>query len=308
MTDLLGFSVTIFMPDEEPNGFRIVEMLNWTGQGIVFPRSRFERAKQEESLQQTGIYVLRGLDTADKPIVYVGEGENVANRLSAHYANKDFWTQAAAFVNKDMYLNKAHVQYLEARLWQIASDSPKCSLDNTNQPKRPNLSPPDRAFAEHFLRNLRVCMSAVGIHEFEELVSVPGHTKGSPSDDSGKGPVEFRIERLHTDATGYEGPDGGFVVFADSLARKVEAPGFAADTQGSSPRKRRELIEQGILVEDDAHSDSYRLTTDYSFNSVSQAASVLVAGSVNGRDYWKRGNQTLKEWQAQLVEDSDDHS
>ena len=111
----LGISVIIFMPDEEANGLRIVEMLNWTGQGIVFPKSRFQRAKEETALQQTGVYVLRGLDDEDRPVIYVGQGENVWKRLADHYAKKDFWTQAAAFVSKDTYLNKAHVQYLEAR-------------------------------------------------------------------------------------------------------------------------------------------------------------------------------------------------
>ena len=300
MAEPIGVSVTIFMPDEEPNGLRFVEMLNWTGQGIVFPRSRFDRAKQEGALRQTGIYVLRGLNDEDRPVIYVGEADDVWDRLAKHYAKKDFWTQAAAFVSKDTHLNKAHVQYLEGRMWSLAKDANRCVLDNGNQPHMPTLSPADRAFAEHYLKNLQMCLSAVGVHEFESIGTAFEQASHAEAEIV-EGAVDYTLTRQGADAKGYDGVGDGFVVVKGSLARKSEAEGFAADMKSSAPRKRRELIEIGVLVEDEDHPDHLVLKQDYPFNSPSQAAGVMVAGSVNGRDYWMKGNLTLKQWQAQQV-------
>ena len=47
----------------------------------------------------------------------------VLPRLDQHAKQKDFWTHAAVFTSKDQNLNKAHVQYLEARLVQQARDA-----------------------------------------------------------------------------------------------------------------------------------------------------------------------------------------
>ena len=58
MTDTLGFSVRIFMPTGEPEGLRIIEKSNWTGQGLFFPRSIYSHVRDREELTRTGVYVL----------------------------------------------------------------------------------------------------------------------------------------------------------------------------------------------------------------------------------------------------------
>ena len=71
--------------------------------------------------------------------VYVGEGDGVLPRLDQHSKHKDFWTHAAVFISKDQNLNKAHVQYLEARLVALANDAKRCELENANAPPGLNL-------------------------------------------------------------------------------------------------------------------------------------------------------------------------
>lgn len=291
----LGVSVTVFMPDEEPNGLRVVEMLNWTGQGIVFPKSRFEKAKAQPALEQTGTYLLRGMDDDDHPVIYVGEGERVIARLSAHFANKDFWTLAAAFVSKDMNLNMAHVQYLEGRLLQVANDANRCTILNNQQPGLPNLAPSDRAFAEHFLRNVLTCLSAVGVHEFEEREKPQDAADSSGPGLTDSGHDEFTLNQQGADARGYESSEG-FVVIEGSCARKAETPAFAGS---SGSIKRKSLIEAGVLVADEDDSAVYVFTGNHLFNSPSQAAGVLVGGFVSGPEYWRVGTLTLKQWREQ---------
>ena len=118
----LGFSVKIFVPAGDPEGIRVIEKSNWTGKGIVFPRSLFiEEVRSREELKRPGVYVLWDAGGSEQlPSAYVGEGNVLLPRLDSHMKSKDFWTHGVAFISKDQSLNKAHVQYLEARLVQLA--------------------------------------------------------------------------------------------------------------------------------------------------------------------------------------------
>ena len=35
-----AFTLRIFVPDGDPEGVRFIDRMNWTGLGIVFPRSK----------------------------------------------------------------------------------------------------------------------------------------------------------------------------------------------------------------------------------------------------------------------------
>ena len=117
MSEPLGFSVRIFVPYGEPEGLRIIEKSNWTGQGVDFPRSLFTNVRGREELKRTGVYVLwEPGEIGQLPLAYVGEADMLRRRLDNHVKNKDFCTHAVAFLSKDHSLNKAHAKYLETRL------------------------------------------------------------------------------------------------------------------------------------------------------------------------------------------------
>ena len=149
MSNSSGFSVRIFIPSGEPEALRIVEKSNWIGQGLVFPRALFAEARKRSELKRTGVYVLWGQgESGQLPRVYVGEGDPVLPRLDQHAKQKDFWTHAAVFTSKDQNLNKAHIQYLEARLVMLAAEAKRAELDNANVPQLPAMSEADVADAE----------------------------------------------------------------------------------------------------------------------------------------------------------------
>jgi hypothetical protein len=52
MTANIGFSVRIFIPTGEPEGLRLVEKSNWTGQGLVFPRAQFAAGRTLKEIQE----------------------------------------------------------------------------------------------------------------------------------------------------------------------------------------------------------------------------------------------------------------
>jgi hypothetical protein len=283
MTDARrGFSVRIFVPSGDPDGVKIVEKSNWTGQGVVFPRSLFTEARARPEMQRTGIYLLWGpSESGQLPRAYVGEGDPVLPRLEQHARNKDFWTHSVVFTSKDQNLNKAYVQHIEARLVGLARAANRCELDNGNVPKPPTLSEADAADAETFLADILLCLPVVGVSLFEttDVAEVKGH--------------DLILRAKGIEGRGLDAPQG-FVVRVGSTAVKAEVPsihGYLVDL-------RHTLIEKGILTDS---GEVYRLAQDYTFASPSTAAGVLLGRSANGRVEWKdNAGRTLKELQAQL--------
>src|SRR5690606_41528185 len=101
MTAARGFSVRIFIPSGEPEGLRIVEKSNWTGQGLVFPRAQYAEVRRRAELSRAGVYVLWGpRESGQLPRVYVGEGDDVQSRRDQHARPKAFWTRAVVVTGK----------------------------------------------------------------------------------------------------------------------------------------------------------------------------------------------------------------
>ena len=282
----MGFSVRIFIPSGEPEGLRIVEKSNWTGQGLVFPRSLFAETRQRLELKRTGVYILWGPgESTQLPRVYVGEGDGVLARLDQHAKNKDFWTHAAVFISKDQNLNKAHVQYLEASLIALANEAKRCELDNGNVPQLPALSEADAADAEGFLDDVLLCLPVVGINFFEKAQAPKA--KGR----------DLMLKSKGIEARGTDSPEG-FVVRAGSTAVKSAAPSI----QAFLVELRQALEDKGVLTD---VGNVFRLAQDYSFNSPSTAAGVLLGRSANGRTEWKdKKGHSLKEIQEQEAEEA----
>lgn len=274
------FSIRIFLAEGHPSGLRIVEKSNWTGVGVVCPRPRFASAKSRLEFKRAGVYVLLGSpDSTSLPLAYIGEGDPVYDRLVKHQSEKDFWTTAYFFSSKDENLNKAHIQFLEHRLIQIAKNAKRCSLENGNSPTAPSLSEAEKADAESFLDEMLLCFPVLGVSIFESVQTPPKRAQ------------LFQLLRKGVLATGFESADG-FVVTAGATAVLECVPSMHAYAKDL----RDELVRLGIFKKT---STGYKLQQSFSFASPSTAASILLGASVNGRDAWKtESGETLKEMQA----------
>lgn len=274
------FSLRIFVADGDPDGLRIVERFNASARAVVFPRALLPQVKARPELQQTGVYLLLGpRPDGEGELLYVGEGDPIRPRLESHYAQKDFWTRAIGFVAVGGLLNKAHVQFLEARLIALARAAKRVPLDNANQPTEPSLSEADRADMEVFLAHMLGMLPVLGVHAFESAPAVAA--KASPVlSCKGKGAL----------ASGYEASQG-FVVKAGSQAVAESVPSMQQHVRGMFDL-RQELIANGVLA---LAEGLYRFTQDYSFSSPSTAAAVVLGRSANGRIEWKDAQgRTLK--------------
>lgn len=267
--------VRVFMPSGSPEGLLVVDVSNWSGTGILFPRTLFTEVRGRKEAQCPGVYMLWSPDKPDdQPRVYIGEGDPVLPRLDDHMRNRDDWTRGVFF--SDRSLNKAHIQYLESRLVNAAKTARRCTLHNLQTPDLPTVSEQDRSHAERFLGNVLTCLPVLGIRFLEPAVV---------------GPVErlqWHLEGKGVQARGYESPDG-FVVMEGSTA-VTTAVEKAPDR---SKELRSRLLQQGKLK---AANGWLVFKEDVTFTSSSAAADVILGVSTSGPAAWKDADgRTLKE-------------
>jgi hypothetical protein len=163
------FTIRIFVPDGDPEGVRIIDRMNWTGHGIVFPREKWPTTRQRGEFSRTGLYILSGYESAEDelPTVYIGEGDVIRNRIESHFQGRDFWDRAIVFTATNNSLNKAHVKWLEYALVNRAVEAKRSILDNSTEPQEPALSEAERADMQAFLQEVLQILPLVGLRVFE---------------------------------------------------------------------------------------------------------------------------------------------
>jgi hypothetical protein len=272
------YSIRIFLPGGDPAGLRTIEKSNWTGAGLVIPRTTYADSRNRRELKRAGIYILIGpTEESGLPRIYIGEGDPVGPRLDQHASKKDFWITAITFTSKDENLNKAHVQYLESRLVELATRAKRCVLDNGNVPALPSLAEAEAADAEGFLAEIRLCLPLLGLSVFTPATA---SATRKPMQIIAKGVVAKGLPTSE-----------GFVVMAGSGA----VVGEVASCPESVRSMRAALLQNGVLK---AGGNGYVFTQDYVFGSPSTAAGVVQGRSANGRVDWKdHKGRTLNELQ-----------
>ena len=270
-----GKTIKLFLMDSDPDGRIICELSNWTGKAYRIPRGKVKDCSDREDLKSTTVYLLFGKPetSTDKAKVYIGEAENAYSRLVYHVSEKEFWNEAVVFISKDENLNKAHIKYLESRLFEIANMASRYEVQNSNIPTKSSISESDKAEMEEFIEYIKILINTMGFKVFEPLIKQ--ELSNSNND-----------EKLYINATRGANAKGkrtsdGFVVFRDSE--------IATDTVKSYREKglnklRDELIENAIIVKVE---DKLVFKSDYLFSSPSAAAMVIMGRSANGLLEWK---------------------
>ncbi|MCW8127380.1 GIY-YIG nuclease family protein [Microbulbifer halophilus] len=271
-----GRKVTIYLADGVPSGIRHVEIANWSGQAIACPRSRLNELHQWPEAQRPGVYFLlekQTAETGDK--AYIGESENVVNRLGQQDRKQDFWNEVIVFTSKDENLTKAHIKFLESRLAAISIEADRYKIENGNTPTESTLPRADKDSMEEFIQNLRIALGTLG-HRVLEPVKAPTATVIDESPKLSQFEFSFSIRGLN--ARGQQ-TDDGFVLFEGSdISRKT-----SKSMPGKTAAIREKWIADGTIVPD---GDRFRLTKDSVLSSSSYAA-VLVAGtSRSGPQSW----------------------
>lgn len=275
-------TIKIFLVDGEPNGLKTAELSNWVGQAVVIPRKKLKDTKDRQDCNKPAVYFLVGKESEEAllPTAYIGEAENLWNRLTTHDNSKDFWQMAIAFVSKDNNLTKAHVKYLESRCIEIATRAERFNLENGTKSAQPSLSESDIAEMEEFLENLKLLLTAVGYPILQEVASREQIKTSDPL---------FTCGGKKAKASGRM-TNEGFVVYKDSTATTQ----FSSAVAERNQKNIEKLVSNGYLEKKD--DDLYLFIKDYVFNSPSAASDIILGNSTSGWKKWKTENgKTLEE-------------
>ena len=269
---LFGKTISLFLIEGDPNKRWVCELSNWNGKAYKIPRIDVKRCSDRKDLAACGIYFLFGKnDSDDKGIVYIGESENVFERLKQHDSptGKDFWTECIVFISKDNRLNKAHIKYLEHRCYLLAKSADRYEIDNPTVPADASLTEPEQAEMEEFLYNIRMINNVLGHKVLEEVVA-------EESDSSDNNPILYIQSTRGANASAKHTSEG-FVVFKGSQV----ADSITKSCSKSICALRDKLIANGTI------DSNWIFTENKLFSSPSTAAGVVMGRSANGLTEWR---------------------
>lgn len=258
---------------------------------------------QREECAKTGIYFLVGQDPEDSlPSVYIGESDDVANRLKQHNRSeeaggKDFWEKVCLVTGKDQNITKTHIKYLESRLIDITKRSGQCLLKNGTAHFYNRLPESDTADMEYFLEQIQVVLPVLGYTFLKEMKypsEIPINTISPKLLQRSDIEADFYLTVKDIDANA-KVIDGEFYVLAGSQVRKeVSQP-----THNYMKNLRPLLFENNVI-----DPNTYTFNQDYLFSSPSAAGAVILGRSCNGLKVWKTHNThlTYDEWRQNQVD------
>lgn len=300
-----GRGIRLFLVDGSPNGLLTAEIMNWTGHALTGPRTKLTELVQRPECGRTGVYFLVGPDpdNAMRPLVYIGESDDVAKRLKQHNqpedkGGKDFWERVCLITSKDQNLTKSHVKYLESQLIALAKQSGRCGLVNGTAHDYTVLPESDQADMAFFIEQVRIILPVLGFDFLRDRQKLAHQIH--QTDDSGHDPDCFVMEvpKYGISAEARE-VDGEFVVLAGSVARDSWVSG---SSYASYRPLYEQLTEDRVLVADD--TGKVRFSQDQPFSSPSAAAAVVSGRPANGRTVWfeKQSRKTYGDWQSEKLD------
>lgn len=301
---MTGKSIRLFLVDGSPSGLMTAEIGQWTGKALVCPRQSLSKLGKRNEAKRPGVYILAGTDPErpGRERVYIGEAENVYERLKSHDSDpkKDWWSRVCLFAAVDLSLTKAHIKFLESRLIELARTSERSLIDNATSPPRPSLPEADIADMEMFLSQALVLMPVIGFRFAQPVIADETSDGGRPD-----APVEHASFVLRTKGAEAQAQvtDDAFVVLKGSTASRQDVASW--DTYKTL---RDDLVEQGLLAPHPQDDTLFIFQENVPFSSPSAAGTVICARNANGRTEWKTtGGQTYADWQeqAQAASESD---
>jgi hypothetical protein len=259
--------------------------VGWTGQALLVPRSRVAELRDWPEASRPGVYLLLGEDESGTPAAYIGESENVRDRIAAHLRAEEYdFAEVILFTSKDENLTKSHVKFLEGRMHEHAVSADRYAIWNNSTPATANLPRPDAEAMNEFLDNLKLLVRTIGCTLFTPAAEAVPQIGPLPE-------LTMSCPDLGVQAKGRQ-TDEGFLVSKDSQATKQEA----AQLGQTYKNLRQNLVSKQVLLDAGV---CYVFTEDHLFTSSSAAAAVVAGSNRSGPQTWKNAEgQSLRDIEA----------
>ncbi|MGD7732928.1 GIY-YIG nuclease family protein [Propionibacteriaceae bacterium G57] len=299
-----GKQLRLFLVDGSPGGLTTAQIMNWTGHVLSGRRSDLGDLLGRPEAQRPGVYLLLGDDEGAVGGVrcYIGEAEDVADRLRSHQRNKTFWDRMVVITSTDENLTKGHIRYLESRLIELAAKASRVELENGTQPPRAPLPEADRSDMDYFVDQLHVILPVLGVNAIRVRDQVPGPLRVAADQMS---PVFLLTQtKLGVDARAQQ-VDGEFIMLTDSkvvasVRQSMRYSPSTARAYASYQALHEKLVANGTIRVEEGVG---RLTRDTVFSSPSTAGAIALGRSCNGRAAWiSAEGETFGAWESRGVE------
>lgn len=282
-----GKSIELFLANGTADSLITAELSNWNGKAIKIPRIEVSECNRDD-IKGAGIYFLFCKEDDDSDSVYIGEAENIQERLIQHLRDyssekeKYYWNTAVLFVERD--LNKALIRYLENRLVEIARKSKRYIVLTKNTYRNTVMKESQIAAMEEFVDNIKILISSLGYKVLEPMLQ----NDSVSSQDN---------EMLYLTVGGTEAKamittEGFVLISGSSVNDKTTVKSLSA----GMVKLRNKYLDAGKVK-------NWKTVEDILFSSSSAAAVFVLGYSVSGPATWKDKNgRTLKEIEAKLTE------
>jgi predicted GIY-YIG superfamily endonuclease len=276
-----GKSIELFLVNGTADSLIIAELSNWNGKAIKIPRIEVSSCDRDD-ITQAGVYFLFCKEDDGSDSVYIGEAENVKDRLVQHLRDyqsekeKYYWSTAVVFIGRD--LNKALIRYLENRFVEIARASKRYLVLTKNTYRNTVMKESQVAVMEEFVDNVKILINALGYKVLEPFAQMDSSTTLVDNE-------LLYITSGSVNATGKVTAEG-FVVFAGATVNEKTS----VKSLSAGMKKQRQKLFNSSKVE------NLITTEDILFSSSSAAADFILGYSVSGPRTWKtKEGKSLKE-------------
>lgn len=274
-----GKKIELFLENGTADSLVTAELSNWSGKAIKVPRIELPDCT-EENINDAGVYFLFCKNDDDTDSVYIGESENVKERLLQHLRDyqadkeKYYWTTAVIFVGRD--LNKTLIRYLENRLVEIAKQCKRYKILTKNTYQNTVMKEADKAAMEEFIDDIKIVINALGYKVLEPLVK-------KDASDSIEGVLYINIGNAK--AEGKTTTEGFVVLQGATVNQKINEK----SVNSGIVELREKYFSEGKVK-------NLVTTEDLLFSSSSAAADFILGYSVSGPKTWKnKDGKSLKE-------------
>jgi len=300
---LQGQSIKLFVI-ESLKKLKMAELSNWIGKAYIGERKHSKIIQDLPDLQnKTGIYLLLS-NKNDETQLYIGESDNVANRINQHFIDNDkqWWDTFIIFVSTSSNLTKAHVLYLEKELHSLAKENlTTIKLHNNQNPQGSNLRDYDVADMDIFLENMIFVLDNLGIIDFTTVNTEKNEITQTADDIFYLNLKKNRIDK-----------DGNILqaklIITENGYKLLKGSFIETDTNASfikhclSAYNLRQKLEVEGSFDQSEYKDVLITNKDLDFKSPSAASDTVKNISTNGRKDWKLENgKTLDEFEAESV-------
>lgn len=275
-----GKSIELFLVNGTADSLITADLSNWNGKALKIPRIEVATCNRDD-IVQAGVYFLFCREDDGSDSVYIGEAENVKERLVQHIRDyqsekeKYYWNTAVIFVGRD--LNKALIRYLENRFVAIARGCKRYTVLTKNTYRNTVMKESQIAVMDEFVDNVKILINALGYKVLEPILH--------QDTDAMTAEELLNISAGGVSATGRVTAEGFVLLKGATVNEKTSVKSLNAGIT----KLREKYFSDGHVVD-------LVTTDDILFSSSSAAAGFVLGYSVSGPRTWKaKDGRSLKE-------------